>query len=316
MKLAGVMIGTLGEGRLYLYDLPFNRGEDVQRRPLFPQSCLDDFDHAIQSVVISERIVMGQCDPLHPGMLAKRHRVVDGAMAPSNLGRVLFGGVLRIVDEKIGASNEFSMLQVLPSDGPMAGCQFLRVGFVVAGIYDRCPVGLQPIAKRERRMIQIVGGHPDIVDIEGALDEVMIANPRCKLIERDGEIGVFHLPGQGFTQGLAESFGAVYVPFVAGFKKRSEEWDALNVIPMRMTDQDVAAQAFTAGRYELLTKSMSSGSAIKNNKRSSCRRTSMHDVFPPYRAMLGPGLAMEPRVPQNFTRTWTYLAPSAMPISY
>jgi hypothetical protein len=29
----------------------------------------------------------------------------------------------------------------------------------------------------------------------------------------------------------------------------------------------------------------------------------MHEVFPPYRAVLGPGLAIEPRVPQNCTRT-------------
>ena len=30
----------------------------------------------------------------------------------------------------------------------------------------------------------------------------------------------------------------------------------------------------------------------------------MHDVFPPYRAVVGPGFAMEPRVPQNCTRTF------------
>ena len=29
----------------------------------------------------------------------------------------------------------------------------------------------------------------------------------------------------------------------------------------------------------------------------------MHEVFPPYRAMLGPGLAIEPRVPQNLICT-------------
>ena len=30
-------------------------------------------------------------------------------------------------------------------------------------------------------------------------------------------------------------------------------------------------------------------------------RTSMHDVLPPYLAVVGPGLAMEPRVPQKRT---------------
>jgi len=99
-------------------------------------------------------------------------------------------------------------------------------------------------------MIQIVGGDFDIVDIKGALNEV-VTNLGSALIQREGEIGILHLPGQGFTQGWAEALRAVYVPFVAGHKKRSEEWDALDVIPMRMADQDVAAQAFGTGQHQL-----------------------------------------------------------------
>ncbi len=30
-------------------------------------------------------------------------------------------------------------------------------------------------------------------------------------------------------------------------------------------------------------------------------RTEMHDVFPPYRTVVGPALAIEPRVPQKVT---------------
>ena len=98
-----------------------------------------------------------------------------------------------------------------------------------------------------------MGGDFDIVDIEGALNEVVIANLGSALIERDGEIGILHLPSQGFTQRLAEALGAVYVPFITGHEKRSEKWDALDVIPMRMADQDVAAHAFSAGRHQILT---------------------------------------------------------------
>src|SRR6266511_1456772 len=120
-------------------------------------------------------------------------------------------------------------------------------------------------------MIQIVGGDFDIVDIKGALNEVVIANLGSALIQREGEIGILHLPGQGFAQRLAEALRAVYVPFVAGHKKRSEERDALDVIPMRMTDQDVAAQAFSASRHQILTYRVSSSSAINNDKCSACR---------------------------------------------
>jgi hypothetical protein len=57
------------------------------------------------------------------------------------------------------------------------------VRFVVTGIHHRYPIGLQPITERERWMIQILGGDFDIVDIEGALDEVVIANLSPELIE-------------------------------------------------------------------------------------------------------------------------------------
>src|SRR6266446_2950378 len=174
-------------------------------------------------------------------------------MPPADLGRILFGSVLRVVDEKVGATEEFGVSQILPSDFPVAGCRAARVGLVVTGIHHRYSVGLQPITERERWMIQIMGGDFDIVDVEGALNEVMIANPGSALIKSDGEIGVLHLPGQGFTQGLPEALGAVYVPFVAGRKKRTKEWDALDMIPMRMANQDVAAQALGAARHQLLT---------------------------------------------------------------
>ena len=42
---------------------------------------------------------------------------------------------------------------------------------------------------------------------------------------------------------------------------------------------------------------------MQRSIRQRAERTSMHEVFPPYRAVLGPGLAIEPRVPQNCTRT-------------
>ena len=98
-----------------------------------------------------------------------------------------------------------------------------------------------------------MGGDFNIVDIDGAFDKLVIADLGSALIKRDGEVRILHLSGQGLTQGLAEALGAVYVPFVAGRKKWIKEWDALDMIPMRMADQDVAAQALGAARHQLLT---------------------------------------------------------------
>jgi hypothetical protein len=49
---------------------------------------------------------------------------------------------------------------------------------------------------------------------------------------------------------------------IARHKKRGEEWDALNVIPMSVTDENMTAQAFGAGRYQILAESMSSSPTI------------------------------------------------------
>src|SRR5260370_35678001 len=100
---------------------------------------------------------MGQCNPLHLRVLAELHYVFDRAMAPADLGRILLGSELRVVDEKIRAIDEFGVSQILPSDFPVAGCQHARVGFVVTSIHTRYPAGLQPLTERERRMIRLMG---------------------------------------------------------------------------------------------------------------------------------------------------------------
>jgi hypothetical protein len=38
------------------------------------------------------------------------------------------------------------------------------------------------------------------------------------------------------------------VPFIAGYKEWTKKWDALDVIPMRMADEDMTAQAWSARR--------------------------------------------------------------------
>jgi len=77
---------------------------------------------------------MGQRDPLHLREPAEVNYVFDRAMPPADLGWILFGSVLRVVDEKIGAIDEFGVSQILPGDIRVAGCQHARVGFVVTGI--------------------------------------------------------------------------------------------------------------------------------------------------------------------------------------
>src|SRR5215472_4261367 len=96
-----------------------------------------------------------------------------------------------------------------------------------------------------------MSGDFDVVDIEGAFDKIVIMNCSSELIRCYGKISVLHLTSERFAQRLVETLGTVDVPLIAGHKERSEEWDALDMIPMRMADQDVAAQALGAARCQL-----------------------------------------------------------------
>ena len=70
-------------------------------------------DDAIERVVVPKRVVVGQREPPGPGTAAHRERVLDGAMAPARLGRVLGGGVLRVMDHEVGARQELGVAPVL-----------------------------------------------------------------------------------------------------------------------------------------------------------------------------------------------------------
>ena len=123
------------------------------------------------------------------------------------------------------ARDELGMSPILPGYLAVTGRQRARVRLVITGIHHRRRVGLQPKSERERGMVQIAGRDLDVVDVERTLDQVVIADPGPALVERDGEIGVLHLPGQVFAQRLAEPLGPVDVPFVARHEQRIEERD-------------------------------------------------------------------------------------------
>jgi hypothetical protein len=115
-----------------------------------------------------------------------------------------------------------------------------------------------------------------------------------------------HLPGERFTQRLVKAPGAINVPFIAGHEKRREKRDALDMIPMRVADEDMTAQAFCACGNQLLTKRMCSGSAIEDNKCSSrrahldARRVSAVTSGP--RSRLGDRTSSTPELNAHFSR--------------
>jgi hypothetical protein len=102
-------------------------------------------------------------------------------------------------------------------------------------------------------MIQITGREFDIVDGKSTFHKVMKPDLGFTLIQCNRKVVVLHLPGQNLTQGFPDPFGAVYVPFAPAHEKRIKEWDALDVVPMRVADKDVPAQGLSVVGDQLLS---------------------------------------------------------------
>jgi len=77
----------------------------------------------------------------------------------------------------------------------------LRLGvgmrLMVSGINHHRPTGLQAVSQGQSRVIEIARQNMGLPNIEGPLDEVVIANGGAELLEGDREIGVLHLPREG-----------------------------------------------------------------------------------------------------------------------
>ena len=113
------------------------------------------------------------------------------------------------------------------------------MGLVISGIDQDHPIGLQPIAQGERGMVQVVRGDTDVLQGERALDELVVADRGPELPQGERKIGVLHLPGEGILQPSARPTRAIDIPDLARHEQRGKEGEALDVVPVRMRQQQV-----------------------------------------------------------------------------
>ena len=103
-------------------------------------------------------------------------------------------------------------------------------------INDGCIFGLKPVAKRQRRMIQVAGPDRDVSDPKSAFDQLMVSDLRAEFVQLNWEVGILHLTFESVAQRLTHAFGSVQVPRVARGEEGSKEGYALDVVPVRMAD--------------------------------------------------------------------------------
>ena len=141
------------------------------------------------------------------------------------------------MDHDVGALQERDMAIVIAVRSHVAahaegGIERLVVGDVAHG----GAVALQAIRERERRVVEVLRAHHHVVDVERALDELVVADPAFELIDRDGEVRIAHLGGERLAQGFVHASRAVDIP-LARTVERGEERQALDVVPVRVAEQ-------------------------------------------------------------------------------
>src|SRR5439155_1608121 len=82
-------------------------------------------------------------------------------------------------------------------------------------IDDRHAVSFEPIAERESRMIQVLGGDAHATDCQCSLAEIVITDRRGQLREGDRKIWMLHLRGQNCFEALAQAARRVEIPLAA-----------------------------------------------------------------------------------------------------
>src|SRR5439155_19461584 len=112
-----------------------------------------------------------------------------------------------------------------------------------------------------------LGGEMQAADLERSLSRIVIANGRAELVELDREIGEGHLTGQRPRQSLAEPAGRVDVPLALRDEERPKERKPLDVVPVRVSTQDAAAQRVLARSQERRAQSVRAGPAVQDDQR-------------------------------------------------
>src|SRR4030095_4729264 len=105
-------------------------------------------------------------------------------------------------------------------------------------------------------------------DGKRASGEIVKANRGAELGEGDGEVVVFHLPGQGPLELLPDCPRSVDVPRVARNEQRREEREPLDVIPVGVGDQQVAVAGGPARGRQRLSQAVRPGPAVQHDQRA------------------------------------------------
>jgi hypothetical protein len=150
------------------------------------------------------------------------------------------------VDHEVSAGEELHVPLVLPVNreelswvarvGLMA-----RVRLVIGSVDHRYAARFQAKTQCNARVVQVTGSDLNGTQVKDALGKLVVAYSGAELAKRHWKIRILHLPGEGILQALPQTLRRVYVPFVSLDEEWREKGKTLDVIPVRVSDQEMPA---------------------------------------------------------------------------
>jgi hypothetical protein len=169
---------------------------------------------------------------------------------------------LRVVDDKVSAFDELDMPLVAWMVEFSSGT--IPKGLMVRDVCHYRTIRGNPVRDRWRCMVQVLRFNKDFTDPEKAFLELCIVNPACEVLHLDREVRVLHLTRKRIFETPLERNRAVNVQLASGQKCGREKRKSLNMIPMRVADQQMNSMR-TQALEHVETKQAYSGTAVEND---------------------------------------------------
>ncbi len=122
---------------------------------------------------------------------------------------------------------------------------------VIHRVHNRIATGLQAIAQCECRVIEILRGDAHFTNREFSLRDIVKADRRSHLRQRDRKVVVLHLARQRHFELASERPWRIDVPRVGGHEQWCEKGEPLYMIPVRVGDHEVSVAARPGGHQRL-----------------------------------------------------------------
>src|SRR6516164_929549 len=134
---------------------------------------------------------------------------------------------------------------------------------MIRDVGNRGLVGGDAISNGRRSVIKVLRFDQDVANAEESFFKLRIVDAARQILKLHREIGVLHLPGKRILKTTLECRRSVDVQLCSGKECGSEKGETLNVVPVRMANQEMNPMG-TRPAQHIETKDTNSCAAIED----------------------------------------------------